>query len=193
MPGLQVLLRLHPKDHGSRWINERGAALKDEGIIIQFTSPNKHMDEGGFIPPKDFYKNQVNTIYHSEMVLNSSSTITVDAAILDKPIICFGYDIDFDPKFPKGRALAYTQSNHYQSLVQTGGVDVVKSEQACIEAIKRYLADPLLDKEGRKKIVETVTVVPDGKAGIRLSDEIIKLTTWVPLENTTFTKGHEVI
>lgn len=192
MPDLQVLLRLHPKDHGSRWASKRGTALWDGRVIFQFTSPHKHMDEGGFIPPRDFYKNQVNTIYHSEMVLNSSSTITVDAAILDKPIICFGYDAAYDPKFPEGRALAYTQSNHYQSLVQTGGVEVVKSEQECIKAIKMYLTDPSLHKEGRKKITDTVTGVPDGKAGIRLSNDILDLTTKVPLKNTKFAKGQKV-
>lgn len=192
LPDLQILLRLHPKDHGNRWASKRGTALWNGGIIFQFTSPNKHMDEGGFIPPHDFYKNQVNTIYHSEMVLNSSSTITVDAAILDKPIICFGYDKNFDPKFPEGRALAYTQSNHYQSLVQTGGVEVVKSEQECIEAIKKYLANPSLHKEGRKKIIDTVTGVPDGKAGIRLSNHILELTTQAPLKTATFAKGQQV-
>ncbi len=174
MPEIQILIRLHPKDHGGRWLRY-GKEYQALNVIFQYTSPSKHMDVGGFIPPKDFYKNQVNTIYHSELVLNSSSTITVDAAILDKPIICFGYDLDEDKKFPEGRSFAYTQSNHYQLLVNTGGIEVVKSEQECMDAIKQNMANPGMRAAERKEIVRAVTEVPDGKAGIRLCEDIINM------------------
>ncbi|MGH7703612.1 MAG: hypothetical protein ACREMO_10985, partial [Gemmatimonadales bacterium] len=104
-----------------------------------------------------------------------SSTLTVDASILDRPVICLGYDIVPDPKFPEGRAWAYTQSTHYARLVSTGGVKVVRSQAECLAEIERYLAEPGLDREGRREIVAVVTAVADGGAGARLAREVLQL------------------
>ncbi|MBK7870825.1 MAG: hypothetical protein IPJ74_09125 [Saprospiraceae bacterium] len=174
MPELQVLIRLHPKDYGIRW-NKFDGIIKELDLRLQYTHPNQHMDEGGFTPPIDFYKEQVNTLFHSAVVLNSSSTITVDAALIDKPVICIAYDLKYDTKFPEGRSFAFTQSNHYQKLIVTSGVRLAYSEQECIDLIKFCLNNPNEDKFGREKIVETVTQFSDGKAGIRLAEEISSL------------------
>jgi hypothetical protein len=120
IPNCQVLIRLHPKDDGDRWEQER-PRLEKMGAVIQVTAPTTHMDEGGFVPPKEFFRDQVNCLYHAAVVLNTASTLTVDASILDRPVICFGYDAVRDEKFPSGRALAYSQSAHYSPLVATGG------------------------------------------------------------------------
>lgn len=174
MPDIQCLIRLHPKDHGERW-QPYLDTLKENRIVLQYTSPQKHMDSGGFIPPRDFYRDQINTIYHSEIIINSSSSITVDAAIFDKPVICIAYDRKPDKVFPEGRALTYSRSAHYSKLTETGGVKVVYSEQACIEAIKEYLKNPALHRAERKKIVSTVTADINEIAGLRLAEEVIAL------------------
>jgi hypothetical protein len=174
LPEMQVLIRLHPKDHGKRWkaLDDR---IKKLGLVIQYTAPDKHMDEGGFLPPKEFYRDQVNAIYHSAVVINSSSTLTIDAAILNKPVICFAYDLAPDPKFPEGRSLAYSRSNHYSGIVDTGGVWVVRSEDECVKAIRDYLHNPQLDADGRKKIEKLVTENCDGHAGVRLANSVMQI------------------
>lgn len=174
IPQIQVLIRLHPKDHGDRW-KPYEKILSQQGVSIQYTSPETHMDKGGFIPPADFYREQVNAIYHSSVVINSSSSLTVDASILNKPVICIAYDLHPDQLFPEGRSLTYSQSEHYSKLVRTGGVWVVKSEEECIHAIKTYLDNPTLHLEERKNLVDTVTDHVELNAGKRLCSSLLNL------------------
>jgi hypothetical protein len=174
LPQCQVLVRLHPKDDGKRWEEER-ARLERMGAVIQVTAPALHMDEGGFVPPREFFRDQVNCLYHSAVVLNTSSTLTVDASILDRPVICFGYDVVPDERFPEGRALAYSQSTHYSPLVRTGGVRLVRSQEECLQAIDAYLRDPALDRAGRREIVAKVMGMADGGAGERLAAEVLAM------------------
>lgn len=171
---IQTLIRLHPKDHGERWLPFR-AAMRENNIIIQYSSPQLHMDEGGFIPPVEFYKDQINTIYHAAAVINSASTLTIDTAILDKPIICIAYDQNKDAIFPEGRALMYSQSVHYSKLVKTGGVSIVYSEDECIKEIIKYLKNPELLSRERKKIVDLVAGDTNKKAGLKLANRLLDL------------------
>lgn len=173
-PDLQILLRWHPKETSDRWqpfVDE----LRDHGVRLQDTRPDIHMDSGGFVPPRDFHRDQVNTIYHSAVVVQMTSTLTVDAAILDRPVISIGYDALPDRRFTVGNALTFTTSTHYNYLVETGGVTVAWTPQACLDAIQAYLADPTLHAAGRQHIVEIVTGDLLGEAGKNLAAAALKL------------------
>lgn len=174
IPDLQVLVRLHPKDNGLRW-GMYLDKLRALNASIQISSPETPMDLGGFVPPRDFYEQQVNAVYHSACVINSSSSLTVDAAILDRPVVCIGYDLEFDSVFPDGRAFSFSQSNHYQHLVSTGGVAVVRSPEECVSVIGEYLTNPEKDREGRLEIVKRVKGGCGGPAGIVLAREVLKV------------------
>lgn len=175
MPEMQVLIRLHPKDDGKRWESALETLL-DLKVGIQYSAPDRHMDLGGFVPPKDFYKQQINAVIHSVCVINSSSSLTVDAAILNKPSICIAYDLEPDPLFPQGRSYAFSKSTHYQSLVDTGGVWVVKSETECLDAIGHYYRNPDLHKDERQLIVKKVAGDSEQKSGKLLASLVYDLT-----------------
>lgn len=173
-PSLQVLIRLHPKDDGSRW-QPLMDAVRAAGAVLQHTAPPVHMDQGGYVPAAEFYREQVSALTHAAVVVNSSSTLTVDAAILDRPVVCLAYDVGPDPKFPEGRAQLFVKMSHYAPLVATGGVRVVRSTPECVAAIREYLAHPELQRAERQKIVDIVAGTVDGGAGARLADEVIAL------------------
>lgn len=178
LPDCQVLVRLHPKDAEARWQPYNGA-LRAQGAVLQVTSPAVHMDHGGFVPPQDFYSDQVNALGHAALVINMASTLTVDAAILDRPIVSIAYDSSLDPKFPEGRAWMYNNSSHFRPLVETGGVRVAYSEEDCCDWIERYLDDPSSDRLGRQRIVEMVAGELDGGSGKRLATEVENLARGV--------------
>lgn len=176
LPDCQILVRLHPKDQGKRW-EDYQENLTNVRVVLQKTAPEVHMDSGGFIPPLDFYREQVNTLHHAAVVLNTASTLTVDAAIVDCPIISLGYDIILDDVFPEGRAWAYNNSVHFGNLVKTGGVRVVRSQAECLTTIERYLEDRTLHQAERRRIVEVAAGTVDGHAGQRLASAVVKLAS----------------
>jgi hypothetical protein len=179
LPQVQTLIRLHPKDNNWRWdpfLDE----LKQLSVKLQYSSPLVHMDFGGFVPPTEFYKDQVNAIYHSSVVINSSSSLTIDAAILDKPVICVAYDLNPDALFPEGRALAYTTSAHYSVLVNTKGVAMAHSEKECLEQIENYIKNPTLHQAERAKLVATVASHIDMHAGELLAKQTLNMVSSLP-------------
>ncbi len=173
-PHLQPLVRLHPKDDGARW-KKLAAEVTELGIVIQHTAPPVAMDLGGFVPAREFYRDQVSALCHAAVIVNSSSTLTVDAAVLDRPIVCLAYDVVPDPKFPEGFSWVATKMTHFAPLVATGGMEVVRSVADCVDAIVQYAADPSRHREQRKQIAAIVAGVADGGAGRRLAAEVMNL------------------
>jgi hypothetical protein len=174
IPKLQILLRLHPKDKIERWA-EHLESLRSLGVVIQNVSPETPMDAGGFTHPREFFYEQVNTIYHASVVINTASSLTVDAAILERPVISFGYDVVKDDKFPEGRAGFYNRSEHFGSLVETGGVWVVHSQNECVQSIRQYLSTPELHATNRRELAQKVGGPLDGMAGVRLASEVLSI------------------
>jgi len=174
IPNLQVLMRMHPKDKMERW-QGRLENLRSLGVKIQNPIPDKPMDSGGFTPPQEFFREQINAIYHSAVVINTASSLTVDAAILGRPVISLAYDVIKDPKFPEGRARFCNRSEHFGSLVKTGGVWVVRSQAECIDAIRCYLAEPELHASNRRVLARKVGGALDSMAGVRLAKQVLDL------------------
>ena len=170
---LQVLLRLHPKDYSDRW--EPLRARVGSRIVFRRPQTERHVDLGGVESPLDFYRDQVNDLAHAAVVVNCSSTLTVDAALLDRPVICLTYDPRPDERFPEGRARAFAEGSHYAPLAATGGIAMANHADAALAAVVAYLGDPALHREGRRLIVDLVTATPDGGAGERLANEALAL------------------
>jgi hypothetical protein len=169
-PDVQMLVRLHPKDQGERW-PEVQAELERCSAVIRKTAPEKPMDLGGLAPPETYFAEQLSSLHHAAVVINCSSTLTVDAALLDRPVVCIAYDLarngdGFD------RALAFSRAAHFQPLAETGGVRVVHCAGQALDAVQAYLEDPALDRLERRALGARVTDL-EGNAGVRLAEEAL--------------------
>ncbi len=109
---------------------------------------------------------------HINLLITHVSTLAIEAAIADKPIIA----IDFDGK--KKRLLSQSATRllrftHFQPMLRSGGVRVVKNEEELAGAINDYLKKPTLDCSGRKQIVHDQCWKIDGLAGQRVGKFIL--------------------
>jgi len=117
-------------------------------------------------------KEWVNTFRHADVVVNLSSTVTVDAAIFDKPVV----NLDFDPQ--PGQADQQLikdvnhKWNHFKPIAESGGAWLVNDFEELEGAVRTYLCDPDLHRERRRWIVEYVCGFTDGKCGERMADAI---------------------
>lgn len=114
----------------------------------------------------------VNTFRHADVVVNLSSTVTIDAAIFDKPIV----NLDFDPQPGKeDQALIKDVNhtwNHFKPIAESGGVWLVNDFDEMENAVRSYLENPKLHSDERKWIVEYVCRSVDGKCGERMGEAI---------------------
>lgn len=116
----------------------------------------------------------VHSMVFSEMTINTYSTIAIDAAAADRPIIGIRYDADSDTKPQNSVVKIADAHDHYRELEQTGGVALVHDNDELIAAINRYLEHPELDRAGRHKIVSDQIEFTDGLSGTRIAEFIRK-------------------
>jgi hypothetical protein len=143
-----------------------------EGIVLQRTADpalptSKRTQHRGDV------ELWVNTFAHADVVVNLSSTVTVDAALFDRPIV----NLDFDPEPGRPNQELVREVNHtwthFKPIAESGGVWLVNDWSELERAVRGYLADPALHREGRKWIAEYVCGLTDGRCGERMADAIV--------------------
>lgn len=107
------------------------------------------------------------SIYTSDLVITWASTMIVDAAVFDKPIILVGFDAS--PR-PYGRSVQqYYDYDHQRRIIATGGCRLVKNREELVRTVREYLNHPERDRDGRAVIRREYCDGLDGKAGERLA------------------------
>lgn len=124
-------------------------------------------------PSDEDNKMLVNTLRHADIVITYLSTLVLEAAIVDKPIINLGFGGQFDTE---GRDVTWRlfQRTHYQPIVKTNAVTVVQNTDELIHAINNYLKEPSLHAEGRKTLRDQWCYGADGLAGSRVATHILR-------------------
>ena len=115
----------------------------------------------------------VNTFRHADVVVNLSSTVTIDAAIFDKPVV----NLDFDPQPGQPDQQLIKDVNHlwthFKPIAESGGIRLVNDFPELIEAVRTYLENPSLDSVKRRSIAEYVCGYLDGRSGERMAGAMI--------------------
>jgi len=111
----------------------------------------------------------VNTFRHADVVVNLASTVTIDAAIFDRPIV----NLDYDPEPGQPNQALVRDVNHawthFKPIAESGGVWLVNNPEQMIEAIRGYLADPSLHRDRRRWLTQYVCEYLDGRCGERMA------------------------
>ena len=115
----------------------------------------------------------VNTFRHADVVVNLSSTVSVDAAICDRPVV----NLDFDPSPTQADQELVKEINHewthFSPIAESGGVWLVNDFAEMLNAVRAYLANPGLHHEGRRWICDYVCGHLDGQGGERLARAVL--------------------
>lgn len=118
---------------------------------------------------KDFQE-LADTLYHASVVITYPSTMVIDAAVFNKPVI--NVNIDF-PNTPTGFLTWFYEVTHYQPVLKSGAVKLANTETELIECLRSYLADPMGDEEGRRRLAGWECGSLDGRAGERVAKFIL--------------------
>ena len=169
---IQFIIRLHPflPVDLSRFV-------PDANFIIDVPGPaqpnklDKDKKEGEL--DKTFFQHIFDSIHHSSLVINSISSIIIDTAIFDKPLITINFDGWEDTqKVPLLRSLPkrWRFEENQISWMSFGMTPLVKNKEELAEWINKYLDDPSLDRDKRKAFKDAYSWKFDGKASERIAD-----------------------
>lgn len=143
-----------------------------EPCVVKFDVYNLQTPEEDFEWTREDVALLDNSLRWSDVVINTVSTLSIDAAAFDKPVINVRFDAD--PNCPPEHSVMVMLPNHdhYRAVEASRGVRLVGSMDELIDAIKAYLENPKLDREGRERLRQEQIVFTDGFSGKRITDFI---------------------
>jgi hypothetical protein len=158
-----ILFRCHPVDPIERWL----PVLEQTKHVIR-DDPWKRGRISGHANVRDYdIQKLASTLHHSAVHVNVASTMSIDGAILDRPQVGPAYDDTPGGKFDRTAREVYLQE-HYLPITNSGGLDVVRSREELIAAVRSGLDNPGRLAEGRKKLVREICTFDDGKSTERV-------------------------
>ncbi len=143
--------------------------------------PNVHLDEKFRLTP--FFTDQwdpdaaemnhlANELKHCDMLITFISTLAIEAAIFDKPIINIDFYADTEPDQGPYFGRWY-QANHYKPLIKSGAVQLAKSKENLKQLINGALLNPEQARQERATLADMMAYKVDGHAGERMAAAIL--------------------
>lgn len=112
------------------------------------------------------------SIFYSEVLIAPPSTMVIDSAVFDKPIIIMAFDGYKKKGYYEG-VTHYFDFCHIKNLIDTGGSSLAKSENELIELVNKYIKNPKYESEGRKRIIQKQCFKLDGKSSERVANYLL--------------------
>ncbi|MBI4992214.1 MAG: CDP-glycerol glycerophosphotransferase family protein [Candidatus Harrisonbacteria bacterium] len=167
--GADLLVRFQPNDFLDEAELKKRPHLKYDYPGTRFSS-TRGID---WDMNAEHLKHLRDTLHHMSLLVCYASSVSIDAAIFDKPIININFETRKPDSFEES-STKYYSFTHYKKALATGGIRLASSEEELVAAIKEYLADSSPDREGRKRLVREQCQFVDGKAGERIGKFILE-------------------
>jgi hypothetical protein len=166
----QVLVRGHPRMFGSNlrllYREYPEARSYPAPVAAPYQSPEheagvvRHIIEDEAV--------HLATVAHQDVQVNICGTMTIDSAILDKPVVNVYYDLGHTDS--AGLSVrAFYQRTDVKHMMAYGASRLAYDPEHCIRLINAYLEDPTLDSQGRRRAREEDCGPLDGRAGARIA------------------------
>lgn len=161
--GHRLVLRPHPADDASRWI---GVAAAEPRLAL-----SRPRSADGRFGTTEAQARLISTVAHADVCLNMASTVSLDAAVLDTPVVCVGFALAHGSNEDRFAAACH-YTTHYEPVVASGGVRVAGSLDELVAETVAYVRSPARDRAGRRRLVADICGPVDGNAANRIADLI---------------------
>jgi hypothetical protein len=165
-----LVVRLHPLDDGRRWLHSfpPGAPCR-----IVSAHERKPASDGWTIPSAADQAQLVSSIVHCEACINIVSTMTLDAAVLDRPVV--GIEFSDEPESPREIMFSEYEADHYRPVVESGGLRLARRWGELMELLRDSLFDPGRDRQQRGELVRRECGTVDGRGAERVASALLAL------------------
>ena len=111
------------------------------------------------------------SLYFCDVLVTGQSTIVIDAAVFDKPAVIVNFDAEARPYWDS--ISRYYDYEYYKKFRERTGIRLARNAEELLALARKYLQNPELDMEVRKKIIEDQVGLFDGRASKRLADVLL--------------------
>ena len=162
-----ILVRVHPREDVRRY--DRFMGVPHLAVEKPFRTTVASPDGHGVDVTSDNTGHLADTMHHSDVVLNVASTIAIEAAIFDTPVVNIAFDPESIERPFLQSPLRYYSYTHYARIVRAGAARLASSAKEMIDLVNAYLADRSLDASGRRRVVQEQCEFTDGRSAERVA------------------------
>lgn len=117
-------------------------------------------------------KKFTNVTRYCEVLIGMYTTIILEAATLDRPLVAAAFD--GDRRLPLHRSIRrFEQFEHFRDVLKTGALSTAYNFDELQAIIKAYVDNPSLRSGERQVMRDSLCHVLDGKASERIADMIV--------------------
>ena len=169
---VNILVRLPPTD-----VVSLPGEYKRDGIAVYQpgVSPKEEGKAGGGAKDSEIAETDeqmlIDSLANADVVVTGQSTIVIDAAAFDRPIVIIRFDEKKRAYWDSVRK--YYDYEYYLPISSSNGVRFADSPNGLLSLVEQYLNDPDIDRSGRERIIREQAFVLDGRATERLSRAVL--------------------
>src|SRR5215207_2942555 len=178
----QLLIRLHPSHFQEKprifaEERERIFELEKKYPHVHVVKPVPLGGSLGYYSGEDMDEKS-SMMAHSDVLVTVYSTMVVETAVHDTPIVAAVIDVPGGWNVPKKFSLSLKEIGDWPTHKRFRDAKagrVVSNEKELCEAIDLYLKNPSLDAAERRKFIEDEITFTDGTSGKRTAGYILKI------------------
>lgn len=171
---VHLWIRLHPQVMRGVYSTSLDPYREMAGADVTVEEPRVQSESLAWDLPREDAEHLASLLTAADIVTTPCSTLVIDAASVDTPIINVFFDgrSPFDPTLSVRRFANYT---HYRAMLETGGPSIAYSIEEFIQAATAYSQDRTFHSAGRAALVRQQFNCLDGQAGERTANELLRL------------------
>ena len=162
----RIVVRLHPLDDYERWADPQ---RRDPRLAVV-----RPWERTGPPPGPEAQTRLVSTLAHADVCINVASTMSLDAAVLDVPVVCVAFALGESGR-EHDACRAYYRTEHYRPIVASGGVAMAHTLDDLVRLAGEAVRDPGRSRAARAQLVRDECGQTDGAAGVRVAAALAKL------------------
>lgn len=177
----QLLIRLHPNHFLDNPLFARELddirALAKANVHVHVVEPVPLGAEFGHYSGEDMPE-KASMMTHADVFLTVYSTMVVEAAIHDRPIVSVCIDAERGWDQPRKFSLRLSKIGNWpthQRFRAAAAGEVVETEDSLAQAINRALDDPAARRDARRAFIEREVTFTDGRAAQRSAEFVLSL------------------
>jgi CDP-glycerol glycerophosphotransferase (TagB/SpsB family) len=179
---IQFLVRIHRRDDVGRY-----AAIAGSNVKFQVPgAPIAHLDDQRLMEQSDLRLLR-DTLAYTDVLVNTASTISIDAAALDKPVVNIKFDLHKTDYIHSVRR--YFDMVHYKPFVGSQATCLATSFDEMLTMIERYLDNSEFEHEQRYQLAKTMCYKVDGKSAERISSYLLDALYGKPIPKEVAAAG----
>jgi hypothetical protein len=182
----QLVIRLHPLNFGPEFEAslEEYEALLHRYEHVHLNVPRVLSKRLAYDMPEEENILLGSLLKHCAVLVNVFSTTTLEACLLDRPVVLVGSQAhkglertarDAATHVGTYRALDFDAYTHQAEVVKAGAASVARSMAELVTLTRFYLENPAVDSDARRAIAQLECGPTDGHAGARIGRRLAAL------------------